>query len=164
MAGATILLPSTGEFDRMSLITAMGGLGIRLCDIDLPLAQAAPFATRVCAAIQQARPAAPLVIVAPPVSAAHLPAIALAQRTARRRVSAYVLLEPGLLEGVVSPHGADWPDAPVTCIGLQAPLPDWVRLRDWQSMACQSMEGAAKVIEACQDESLAGANPVDDLR
>ena len=164
MAGATILLPSAGEFDRMRLIAAMGDLGIRLCDIDLPLAQAAPFATRVCAAIQQARPAAPLVIVAPPVSAAHLPAIALAQRTARRRVTAYVLLEPGLLEVAASPSGADWPDAPVICISLLAPLPDWVRLRDWQSMACQSMEAAAKVIEGCQEQSPAGANPIDDLR
>jgi len=164
MAGVTILLPSAGELDRTSLIVAMGDLGIRLCDIDLPLAQAAPFATRVCAAIQQARPAAPLLIVAPPASAAHLPAIALAQRTARRRVTAYVLLEPGLLEVAASPSGADWPDAPVTCISLQTTMPDWVRLRDWQSVFCQSMEGAAKVIEACQDSLPAGANPINDLR
>lgn len=148
----------------MALLGSMREARLRICDINLPLVHPAPFATRVCAAIQHARPAAPLVIVAPPASAMHLPAIALAQRTARRRVSAYVLLEPGLLESKGSPTGADWPDAPVTCISLRSAMPEWVRLRAWQHGECGSLREAARVIQACQDPSPPGPYPVDHLR
>lgn len=137
MPGSVVLLPSADEQARAVLLTAMGRAGLRLVDIDLPLAGPAPFSTRVCAAIHLARPASPLLMVAPAASAGHLASIALAQRRAHRTVGGYVLIDPGQ-DAASAPGGSDWPDAPVTCIAYREPSPAWVRLRDWASVACPS--------------------------
>ena len=165
MSATVILLPSVHEFDRPELIGALGRRGIRLIDLDLPVADAAPFATRVCGAIAAARPASPVLIVAPPTSAAHLPAIGLGQRSAHRRVTAYVVLEPGLIPAPSVPTGGDWPDAPVTCISLQSPEPAWVSLRGWQGLACSNLSQAADVIgKLVDDPSVPSADAVDQFR
>ena len=65
----------------------------------------------MCAAINLLDPPPPLVIVAEGDLALLLPAIALSQRSARRRVSEYVLIDAEL------PTVTDsWPDAPVTVV------------------------------------------------
>lgn len=158
-----ILLP--GEHDRGELVSAMAGCGIRFVDIDLPSAHPAPFATRVCAAIGAARPASPVVIVAPPASAPHLPAIALAQRSAHRRVTGYVILEPGLIQTGSIPTGVDWPDAPVACLSMGVTEPAWVSLRGWQGLLIDSWAQAAAVIAAWEDgTSFPSANAIDQFR
>jgi hypothetical protein len=138
MPGSVILLPSGGDHERAAFLALLGRAGLRLVDIDLPIADPAPFATRVCAAIHLARPASPLLIVAPTASAGHLASIALAQRRAHRQVGGYVLIDPGQ-DAANAPGGADWPDAPVTCIAYREPAPAWVRLRDWASVSCPSL-------------------------
>jgi len=145
MPGSVVLLPSDRPAARDSLLLAMAREGIRIVDIDLPVADPAPFATRVCAAIHLARPASPILIVAPAASAGHLPSIALAQRRAHREVRGYVLIDPDS-DAARAPGGSDWPDAPVTCISYREPVPAWVRLRDWPSVTCSSLEGVARTI------------------
>lgn len=137
MPGSVVLLPSGDDPQRGALMSAMARAGLRIVDIDLPLAGSAPFATRVCAAIHLARPASPLLMVAPAASAGHLASIALAQRRAHRQVGGYVLIDPGQ-DAASAPGGSDWPDAPVTCIAYREPAPGWVRLRDWASIVCPS--------------------------
>jgi hypothetical protein len=66
------------------------------------------------------------VIVAYGSSCALLPAVALAQRTAHRRVSAYVLVDPH------PPASTDtWPDAPVTVVTEDAQTARVSTLRGW---------------------------------
>ena len=69
------------------------------------------FSARMCAAINLLDPPPPLVIVAEGDLALLLPAIALSQRSARRRVSEYVLIDAEL-----PPVTDGWPDAPVTVV------------------------------------------------
>ena len=70
---------------------------------------------RICAAINELDPLPPLVIVAEGDEALLLPAIALSQRSTRRRVGEYVLIDP------VLPAVSDtWPDAPVTVVSDDA--------------------------------------------
>lgn len=160
-----ILLPSAGEIDRSQLLIAMAEQQIRVIDIDLPSAHPAPFATRVCAAIQAAHPPSPVVVVATPISAPHLPAIALAQRRAFRRVTGYALLEPGLIGGGDVPSGADWPDAPVACLSIQATEPGWVRLRGWHGLSVGSLSTAARVLAGWQEgSSFPGPDAIDQFR
>ena len=71
----------------------------------------AAHAARLCAAITVLDPPPPLVIVAAGPLARVLPAVALAQRSAHRRVAEYVLLDPEL-----PPVTDGWPDAPVTVV------------------------------------------------
>ena len=86
------------------------------------------LAARLCAAIDRQSPEPPLTIVAEGATALLLPAVALAQRSAHRRVAEYLLIEPDL------PAVNDtWPDAPVTIVTAD---PDgWIatqaRLRGW---------------------------------
>jgi len=84
---------------------------------------------RVCAAIREPGGSTPLVVLAPPASTAIVPAVALAQRTAHRRVLGYVLVNPA-----DDPTGGDWPDAPVEVVdtgdGVAA---NRARLRGWGS-------------------------------
>jgi hypothetical protein len=57
--------------------------------------------------------AAPLLLVLTGAAAAHAPHLGFAQRSARRAVGGYVLVDPVLPRpGAVS----DWPDAPVTVV------------------------------------------------
>jgi hypothetical protein len=73
------------------------------------------LSARICAAITLLDPPSPLVIVAEGDEALLLPAIALSQRSTRRRVGEYVLIDP------VLPSVSDsWPDAPVTVVSDDA--------------------------------------------
>lgn len=86
------------------------------------------LSARMCAAINLLDPRPPLVIVAEGALALLLPAIALSQRAAHRRVSEYVLIDPEL------PHVTDgWPDAPVTVLSSDESSDASIqgRLRGW---------------------------------
>jgi len=83
-------------------------------------------ATEVCGDLVRLQPDPPLVIVAYRSSCALLPAVALAQRTAHRRVSAYVLVDPD------APASSDsWPDAPVMVVTKDAQIARMSTLRGW---------------------------------
>ena len=70
---------------------------------------ASTFSSRVCAAINAAAPTGRLVAVARGEWAALLPAVAISQRSSRRSIAEYVLVDP------VIPTVTDaWPDAPVS--------------------------------------------------
>ena len=94
----------------------------------LPPAGEAPLAARVCAEITRLAPTSPLVIVAVGDLAALLPAVALAQRAARRQVLAYVLIDPdypAVSEG--------WPDARVHVLGSPGVELRTAELRGWET-------------------------------
>ena len=99
-----------------------------LADVEPAPGPPEALATRLCAAIGMLDPEPPLLIVADRDLALMLPAVALAQRSAHRRVVGYLLVEPEL------PAVTDtWPDAPVT---IAAADPEgWLavqaRLRGW---------------------------------
>ena len=83
-------------------------------------------ATEVCGELVRTNPSPPLVVVAHGSSCALLPAVALAQRTAHRRVSAYVLVDPA------PPASSDaWPDAPVTVVTDDPQIVRLSTLRGW---------------------------------
>ena len=86
------------------------------------------LSARMCAAINLLDPVPPLVIVADGALALLLPAIALSQRSSRRRVSEYVLIDPAL-----PPVTDGWPDAPVTLVSSDETSAAAVqgRLRGW---------------------------------
>jgi hypothetical protein len=91
----------------VSIVTA--GTVLVLADVRPVDGPESALAARVCAAINLLDPEPPLAIVAEGEEALLLPAIALSQRSAHRRVSGYLLIEP------VLPTVTDtWPDAPVT--------------------------------------------------
>ena len=93
----------------------------------------ADWTARSALAIQSAAPEAPLLLVAAGDWARHAPALGFAQRSARRTVGGYLLVDPEL-----PAPGADWPDAPVTVV--VTPLADAdtrtsalaARLRGWE--------------------------------
>jgi hypothetical protein len=100
----------------------------------------AALAARTCAAINVLTPDAPLVVVALATAARLLPAVALSQRAAHRRVAEYLLVDPAL-----PPVTEGWPDAPVTVLcddeagdaSLQGRLRAWTvlsttALADWR--------------------------------
>lgn len=127
MDAGTVVVVAAGAARSSAVMDALdaAGGGSRLA---VPLSgPAATLASRTCAAISALAPASPLVIVAFGSDALLLPAVALAQRAAHRRVVGYLLVEPAL------PPGSDtWPDAPVTVLG-DSPDPQ-VRLRGWTSL------------------------------
>lgn len=93
----------------------------------LPPAGEAPLAARVCAEITRLAPTPPLVIVAVGELATLLPAVALAQRAARRQVLAYVLIDPEY------PAVSDaWPDARVHVLGSPGVDLRTAELRGWE--------------------------------
>ena len=83
---------------------------------------------RICSAINEMKPTAPLTVIAFGESALALPAVALSQRTAHRLVAEYVLIDPALPAVTES-----WPDARVMVVtddaDCQASLQG--RLRGW---------------------------------
>ena len=94
----------------------------------LPPAGEAPLAARVCAEITRLTPTPPLVIVAVGDLAALLPAVALAQRAARRQVLAYVLIDPEF------PAVSDaWPDARIYVLGSPGVDLRTAELRGWET-------------------------------
>jgi len=71
------------------------------------------WTARVALGIAAADPTPPLLLVLTGAAAVHAPHLGFAQRSARRAVRGYVLVDPVLPKpGAVS----DWPDAPVTVI------------------------------------------------
>jgi hypothetical protein len=88
----------------------------------------APLAARVCAEITRLAPEPPLVIVAAGDQAALLPSVALAQRAARRRVAAYVLVDPQYPEVCEG-----WPDARVHVLGSPEFALRTAELRGWET-------------------------------
>lgn len=107
----------------------MAGTVLNLADIDPVPGPDAALGARMCAAITALQPEAPLIIVAEGERARLLPAIALSQRSNRRAVIGYVLVDP-LLPAVTD----SWPDAPVTVVTDDAGSDASVqgRLRGWR--------------------------------
>lgn len=71
------------------------------------------WTARVALGIHAAAPAAPLLLVLTGRASTEAPALGFAQRSARRAVAGYVLVDPVLPRPGAAP---DWPDAPVTVI------------------------------------------------
>ena len=93
------------------------------------------WTARTALAIAAASPATPVLLVFTGAAAAQAPFLGFAQRSARRAVGGYVLVDPVLPRpGAVS----DWPDAPVTVIVTSAADEDTrsaalgARLRGWE--------------------------------
>ena len=101
----------------------------------------------ICAQLHENHPLGPLVVVAPASSVDFLPAVALAQRTAHRRVAAYYLIDP-----LTDPTGPEWPDAPVYLIQLTGTtisrLPE---LRGWQEIRTNGIDELAAVLVSNAD-------------
>lgn len=93
------------------------------------------WTARTALAVAAAAPVAPVLLVLSGPAAVHAPHLGFAQRSARRSVGGYVLVDPVLPRpGAVS----DWPDAPVTVIVTPAADDDTraaalgARLRGWE--------------------------------
>ena len=93
------------------------------------------WTARTALAIAAASPTTPLLLVFTGAAAAQAPFLGFAQRSARRAVGGYVLVDPVLPRpGAVS----DWPDAPVTVIVTASADEDTrsaalgARLRGWE--------------------------------
>jgi hypothetical protein len=104
------------------------GTVLNLADITPVSGPDAALSARICAAINLLEPEPPLVIVAEGALALLLPAVALSQRSSRRRVAEYVLLDPEL-----PPVTDGWPDAPVTVLSSDNSSDASIqgRLRGW---------------------------------
>ena len=73
----------------------------------------AEWTARVALRIAESQAAPPLLLVLSGAAAVHAPHLGFAQRSARRSVGGYVLVDPVLPRpGTAS----DWPDAPVTVV------------------------------------------------
>ncbi|MDA3022329.1 MAG: hypothetical protein O2943_06665 [Actinomycetota bacterium] len=143
-AGSIITLPGGDIRFRAALSAAVRDLGGRIFEIDLPPVFVAPISILICARIHELEPTGPLVVVAPASSAAYLPALALAQRTAHRRVAAYYLIDP-----LTDPTGPEWPDAPVYLAQQNSvaasKLPE---LRGWQAFNFNAIDELASALVA----------------
>lgn len=121
-----LVLPSTDPVVNDGL----GALVDALDDVQVVDAEPGPGSAtaRTCSAINALAPRGPLVIVAFGESALHLPSVALSQRTAHRRVTEYLLVDP-----VLPPVTESWPDARVTVVTDDAESPASLqgRLRGW---------------------------------
>jgi hypothetical protein len=101
-------------------------------------------ATEVCADLMRLAPQPPLIIVAHGSGCALLPAVALAQRTAHRRVGAYVLVDPD------APAGSDtWPDAPVYVVSTDQQITRMSTLRGWSVVDDDVIGAITRVVEDC---------------
>lgn len=94
----------------------------------IPPAGEAPLVARVCAEITRLTPEPTLVIVACGEWAALVPAVALAQRAARRQVLAYILIDP-----VYPAVSESWPDARVHVLGTTESDLRTAELRGWET-------------------------------
>jgi hypothetical protein len=150
MAATVVVLPSSSSDARDALTRELRTLDQRVVEIDVDLSSAdpAPLSVRVCAAIITARPAAPLLLVALADAVHLLPAVALAQRTAHRAVTGYVLIEPDS-----DPSAPDWPDAPVLVLSADAKSSGATRarLRGWSmNIARSPVDVAAAIVDYMQ--------------
>ena len=146
-AGTIIILPGGAEEFRSNLMSEIFDLGGLAVLIDIPPVSIAPMSVLICAQLHELDPLGPLVVLAPASSVDFLPAVALAQRTAHRRVAAYYLIDP-----LNDPTGPEWPDAPVHLIQLTSTttsrLPD---LRGWQQLKLNGIDELAAVLVASAD-------------
>lgn len=142
--GSIIALPGADFVFHAALTSALQAVGGQIFTIDLPPASPAPMSVLICARIHELGPAAPLVVVAPASSVQYLPALALAQRTAHRRIAAYYLIDP-----LTDPTGPEWPDAPVYVIrqtsAAATKLPE---LRGWQEINFNAIAELAAALVA----------------
>ncbi|CAB4713153.1 MAG: hypothetical protein F2675_06005 [Actinobacteria bacterium] len=146
-AGTIIILPGGAEEFRSTLMSAIFDLGGIAFLIDIPAVSAAPMSVLICAQLHELDPLGPLVVLAPASSVDFLPAVALAQRAAHRRVAAYYLIDPH-----TDPTGPEWPDAPVYLIQLTGTtisrLPE---LRGWQEIRANGIDELAAVLVSNAD-------------
>ncbi|MSO27075.1 MAG: hypothetical protein EXQ60_03305 [Candidatus Nanopelagicales bacterium] len=146
-AGTIIILPGGAAEFRSTLMRAIANLGGFAFSIDIPPVSAAPMSVLICAQLHEHDPLGPLVVLAPASSVDFLPAVALAQRTAHRRVAAYYLIDP-----LTDPTGPEWPDAPVYVTQQNSEaaskLPE---LRGWQELKLTGIEELATVLVANAD-------------
>ncbi len=134
--GSIVALPGGDLEFHLELGTAVRELGGKVFAIDLPPASPAPMSVLICARIHELGPAAPLVVVAPASSVQYLPALALAQRAAHRRIAAYYLIDP-----LTDPTGPEWPDAPVYVIRqTRAAATKLPELRGWQEISFNAID------------------------
>jgi hypothetical protein len=117
-------------------VPGLDGLGIH---VNVPATGDAPLTARVCAEITRLTPTPPLLIVTEGAYSALLPAIALAQRAARRRVLGYVLIDPEY-----PPVTEAWPDARVHVLGSAGAELRTAELRGWET---GSVTGLRDLIE-----------------
>ncbi|MCX6423645.1 MAG: hypothetical protein NTV96_03540 [Actinobacteria bacterium] len=146
-AGTIIILPGGAEEFRSNLMSEIFDLGGLAVLIDIPPVSAAPMSVLICAQLHELDPLGPLVVLAPASSVDFLPAVALAQRTAHRRVAAYYSIGP-----LNDPTGPEWPDAPVFFTQLTGTttsrLPE---LRGWQQLKLNGIDELAAVLVASAD-------------
>ena len=146
-AGTIIILPGGAEEFRSNLMSEIFDLGGLAVLIDIPPVSAAPMSVLICAQLHELDPLGPLVVLAPASSVDFLPAVALAQRAAHRRVAAYYLIDPH-----TDPTGPEWPDAPVYLIQLTGTtisrLPE---LRGWQEIRTNGIDELAAVLVSNAD-------------
>ena len=146
-SGTIIILPGGAAEFRATLLREITDLGGFAFSIDIPPVSVAPMSVLICAQLHEHHPLGPLVVVAPASSVDFLPAVALAQRTAHRRVAAYYLIDP-----LNDPTGPEWPDAPVHLIQLTSTttsrLPE---LRGWQQLKLNGIDELAAVLVASAD-------------
>ena len=146
-SGTIIILPGGAAEFRATLLREITDLGGFAFSIHIPPVSIAPMSVLICAQIHELDPLGPLVVLAPTSSVDFLPAVALAQRTAHRRVAAYYLIDP-----LNDPTGPEWPDAPVHLIQLTSTttsrLPD---LRGWQQLKLNGIDELAAVLVASAD-------------
>lgn len=146
-SGTIIILPGGAAEFRATLLREITNLGGFAFSIDIPAVSVAPMSVLICAQLHEHDPLGPLVVVAPASSVDFLPAVALAQRTAHRRVAAYYLIDP-----LNDPTGPEWPDAPVHLIQLTSTttsrLPE---LRGWQQLKLNGIDELAAVLVASAD-------------
>ncbi len=113
------------------------GTVLVLADVDPVDGPESSLSARICAAINLIAPEPPLTIVAEREWAQLLPAVALSQRVAHRRVAGYLLIDP-LLPAVSDA----WPDAPVT-VATDDPESDASvqgRLRGWTVVMTDALQ------------------------
>lgn len=106
--GTVVILPAD-EPDHVSIRGRMLNGGYPALAVSPADGTPQTLDARMCLAVTELQPAAPLVFVAFGRSAMSLPALALSQRAFHRRVVHYLLVDP-----VVPPVTDVWPDAPVT--------------------------------------------------
>jgi thioesterase domain-containing protein len=134
--GTVLLLPAQdpGHVVRRAALAAAGFTALSIEPVPGP---EAAIAARTCAAIHASSPTGPLHIVAFGSGAMLLPAIALAQRAARRLVAEYVLVD-----AEVPPVTDAWPDARVVVYGQEtSSAAASGRLRGWDVLPLADVSG-----------------------
>lgn len=123
--------------------------GLRAMEV-IPPAGEAPLAARICAEITRLEPEPPLLIIATGDLAALVPAVALAQRAARRQVLGYVLIDP-----VYPAVSESWPDARVHVLGTTQSDLRTAELRGWETGSVTALRDVILEISALHEGTFA---------